>query len=79
MNIVVFIGLIDRSHLVDIFRHKKNGKIFIIDGEINYWNLTRATMVDFHCAPHEYIQENDYFQVTSRYRNNEKKILSKQD
>ena len=33
---VIFIGLNDRSRLVDILRHKQNEKIFNIDGEIKY-------------------------------------------
>ena len=35
-NIVVFIGLNDRSHSVDIITVKKNEKLLNIDGEISY-------------------------------------------
>ena len=37
----------ERSRLVDILRHKKNEKIFNIDGEIKYLNLTRCYYGEF--------------------------------
>ena len=42
-----FIGLNDRSRFVDILRIKKNEKIFNIDGEIKYLNLTRCYYGEF--------------------------------
>ena len=62
---VVFVGLSDRSHLVDILRAKKNERIFNIDGEINYWNLTRCYYVRFSDTRDEQFQADGWFKVPS--------------